>query len=141
MYKIIVTNLKGELKNRAEFKTIDECKEWYRGYIYGLNPNNNESENYPYQIRYYSRHDAIIDSIIKLERTYQENRKNLKAYKLKEIIVNTIADSIDEFEQSYGTLKIELYTENQNLIKQVNQRRLQNALSKMQNKIEHVIRK
>lgn len=50
MFHIFVKNIHGEVVASASFFSREACLSWYKGFIYGLNPNNNESDFYPYFI-------------------------------------------------------------------------------------------
>lgn len=50
MFRITIKTIHGRFEAFGEFPTKSACVEWYKGYMYGLNPNNNESDFYPYSI-------------------------------------------------------------------------------------------
>lgn len=49
-YRITIRNIRGEFEAFGLFSSRAACVEWYKGYMFGLNPKNNESDFYPYSI-------------------------------------------------------------------------------------------
>lgn len=50
MYIIKIKNIRNEEIAEAIFATKEMCLAWYDGYIYNLNPKNNEKDFYPFSI-------------------------------------------------------------------------------------------
>ena len=50
MFRIVVNNFRGDFVASAFFSSREACLWWYNGFIYHLNPNNNEKDFYPYCI-------------------------------------------------------------------------------------------
>lgn len=140
MYRITIFNHKNQFESFAEFKTIEQCKAWYKGYIYNLNPLNNEKKYYNYIIVYITDRNTIQNKIIQLIKIYQDIKNKPNSKLRKELIIESIARNIDEYEEKYEELWIELLTENKNIINQIKQRRAQNAMAKTKNTTKQIIR-